>query len=235
MEEKLDFEGGAADTFLTAEALRKQNKSAPSSAARKVRATSPNERSMKSAESASAMLDVKINRKRAEQDLQLLANRIALLRTEEQRTLSKISETKNRAKEVLDHKKRQEDKLQEKFYGSMGKEGQVRAIQAKVAVDKVKRKESQAMSKKLLTDERQQNANRTKDASRRILEEAQNLRDRAVLENKLKAEVSFIPQCSHDSVQCAKENSNPSINTGGEEERRRRAQEKGAREGGKRA
>ena len=59
-------------------------------------------RSFKSAESnASAMLDTKNNRKRAEADLQLLANRIALLRAEEQKAMSKISETKTRAKEII--------------------------------------------------------------------------------------------------------------------------------------
>ena len=48
------------------------------------------------------MLETKENRKRAETDLQLLANRIALLRTEEQRALEKVSETKTRASEILE-------------------------------------------------------------------------------------------------------------------------------------
>lgn len=46
------------------------------------------------------MLDAKLTRKRAESDLQLLANRIALLRLEEQRALTKVTETKQRADEV---------------------------------------------------------------------------------------------------------------------------------------
>jgi hypothetical protein len=58
------------------------------------------------------MLDVKNNRKRAEADLQLLANRIALLRAEEQKAISKINETKSRAKEILAFKKRNEDEMQ---------------------------------------------------------------------------------------------------------------------------
>ena len=46
------------------------------------------------------MLDAKLTRKRAETDLQLLANRIALLRMEEQKALQKGSETKAKADEI---------------------------------------------------------------------------------------------------------------------------------------
>jgi len=53
------------------------------------------------ATNASTMLDVKNNRKRAEADLQLLANRIALLRAEEQKAVTKMLETKSRAQEIL--------------------------------------------------------------------------------------------------------------------------------------
>ena len=86
------------------------------------------------------MLTAKISRKRAEGNLQLLANRsessdaydvqmivcvyssyvlihsrIALLRTEEQKAKGKISETEARAKEILEIKKRNEMNLQERF------------------------------------------------------------------------------------------------------------------------
>lgn len=50
---------------------------------------------------ASAMIEAKECRKRAENDLQLIANRIALLRFEEQRALEKVAETKARANEIL--------------------------------------------------------------------------------------------------------------------------------------
>jgi hypothetical protein len=49
------------------------------------------------------MIDAKECRKRAENDLQLIANRIALLRFEEQRALEKVSETKVRAQEILEY------------------------------------------------------------------------------------------------------------------------------------
>lgn len=49
------------------------------------------------------MLETKQERKRAETDLQLLANRIALLRLEEQKAANKVSETKIRAQEILEY------------------------------------------------------------------------------------------------------------------------------------
>jgi hypothetical protein len=49
------------------------------------------------------MLETKQERKRAETDLQLLANRIALLRLEEQKAANKVTETKMRAQEILEY------------------------------------------------------------------------------------------------------------------------------------
>lgn len=59
------------------------------------------------------MLEAKLGRKRAEADMQLLANRIALLRLEEKKALGKVSETKERAQEILEIKKRNEAHLHE--------------------------------------------------------------------------------------------------------------------------
>ncbi len=50
-----------------------------------------------------------------ERDAQLLANRIALLKQEEMKTWKKIEETKKRAKEVNDLKRRNEEKMHSKF------------------------------------------------------------------------------------------------------------------------
>ena len=43
----------------------------------------------------------KMDRKRAEEDAKILANRIALLKLEEQKTWKKIEETKNKARQVI--------------------------------------------------------------------------------------------------------------------------------------
>lgn len=48
------------------------------------------------------MLELKNSRKRAEGDMQLLANRVALLKAEEERAKIKVKETKQRAKEILE-------------------------------------------------------------------------------------------------------------------------------------
>lgn len=139
-----------AVTLVVAESDRQRTKSASGSPAR-------SERSNKSTENnASAMLDVKNNRKRAEADLQMLANRIALLRTEEQKALVKIAETKTRAKEIIIQKKRNEDDVQARMSGNMVREMETRAIQAKVVVDKQRAKASLAVSKKAFVDERVQ-------------------------------------------------------------------------------
>ena len=47
-----------------------------------------------------------------ERDAQLLANRIALLKQEEQKTWKKIDDTKKRTNEILTLKKRNEDRIQ---------------------------------------------------------------------------------------------------------------------------
>jgi hypothetical protein len=52
--------------------------------------------------SVSPVLESKFSRKRAETDLQLLANRIALLKLEEQKALQKVQDTKVRAEEILE-------------------------------------------------------------------------------------------------------------------------------------
>jgi len=46
------------------------------------------------------MLEAKLGRRKAENDLQLLANRIALLRVEEQRALQRVTQTKLRSQEA---------------------------------------------------------------------------------------------------------------------------------------
>jgi len=59
-------------------------------------------------------------RKKAEEDAQLLANRIALLQLEEKRAMKKIEETKKKAKEIMELKNRnlqaQREKEEVKFF-----------------------------------------------------------------------------------------------------------------------
>ena len=54
-------------------------------------------------------LDSRKIRKKAEEDAQLLANRIALLELEEKKALKKIEETRKKAKEILQNKLRNQE------------------------------------------------------------------------------------------------------------------------------
>jgi len=51
------------------------------------------------------LTEAKLLRKRAEEDAQLLANRIALLQAEERKALKRIDETKKKANEITTIKK----------------------------------------------------------------------------------------------------------------------------------
>ena len=66
--------------------------------------------------SEGSLLALKKARKQIEADAQLLANRIALLKQEELRSWKKIEETKKKAKEVYQLKKKNEEKQQEVTY-----------------------------------------------------------------------------------------------------------------------
>ena len=60
------------------------------------------------------LADSRVGRKRAQEDVKLLANRIALLKAEEKKAWKKIEETKKKAAEVHEVKVRNSDKEKEK-------------------------------------------------------------------------------------------------------------------------
>ena len=62
----------------------------------------------------SKFVEAKNMRKRAEEDAQLLANRIALLKQEELKSLKKIEETRNKAKEIMEKRAQQLEELRQK-------------------------------------------------------------------------------------------------------------------------
>ena len=97
------------------------------------------------------MLEEKVNRKRAEVDLQLLANRIALLRAEEQRALQKVSETKDRAKEILEIKRKKEQHENEKQAKNISREMAIKEAQQRTIMEREARKKRIASSKKVRT------------------------------------------------------------------------------------
>lgn len=133
--------------------------------------------------SASAMLDVKNGRKRAEADLQLLANRIALLRAEEQKAVTKMVETQSRAQEIIQIKKRNEDMVKEKVANYTGKEQQTKAMRDKINNDREERQKNIAYGRKVLRDSKHVEAIETKVEAKKI-EEARIMERLAVEEEK---------------------------------------------------
>lgn len=60
------------------------------------------------------LVAAKIARKRAEEDLKLLTNRISLLKTEEMRAYKKIDQTRKKATDIVGQRKRNMDVAREK-------------------------------------------------------------------------------------------------------------------------
>ena len=78
------------------------------------------------------MLDAKNARKRAEADVQLLANRLQHLRVAEERARKKICETKARTGEILSLKKRNMEHQQAKMNFQMERELSVSTEQKRI-------------------------------------------------------------------------------------------------------
>merc|ERR550514_2654507 len=86
-------------------------------------------------------------RKRAELDAQLLANRIALLKQEEEKAWNKINETKRRAHEITSRRQQNEGKYlaKEQFYKE--KWESIRHSQAENAANRERSKEARSQTR----------------------------------------------------------------------------------------
>lgn len=148
---------------------------------------------------ASAMLDAKDHRKRAESDLQLLANRLALLRLEEQKAMDKISETKQRAKEIVGYvifisglirsihvslcriKKRNEDHMHAKISLHLQKEMAIKESQERSHREREERRLKLKQSKKFIEDNKRAMAEEKRLTSMRF--------EKIVIENRAQTEM----------------------------------------------
>jgi hypothetical protein len=108
-------------------------------------------------------------RKRAELDAQLLANRIALLKQEEEKAWKKIEETRKRAAEITELRKQNEHKFsaKEQFYKQ--KWESIRAAQAQNAQMRDKAKAIRDHTRQGLLEQKHANAQNTKQSSQSIL------------------------------------------------------------------
>jgi len=110
-------------------------------------------------------------RKRAELDAQLLANRIALLKQEEEKAHKKIEETRKRANEIMDLRKQNEQKFaaKENFYKA--KWESIRSAQVQNAKVRENAKATRDQSRMGLLELRTGNAQNTKAQSQLNLQQ----------------------------------------------------------------
>eukprot|EP00602_Paraphysomonas_sp_CaronLab_P009613 CAMPEP_0185021706 /NCGR_PEP_ID=MMETSP1103-20130426/4409_1 /TAXON_ID=36769 /ORGANISM="Paraphysomonas bandaiensis, Strain Caron Lab Isolate" /LENGTH=214 /DNA_ID=CAMNT_0027553401 /DNA_START=183 /DNA_END=827 /DNA_ORIENTATION=- len=135
------------------------------------------------------MLELKNNRKRAEGDMQLLANRIALLRAEEQKALNKVKETKTRAKEILTLKKRNEDMLNEKLAHNLEREMEIKAVRDKSLRAKKNHEDKISRTRKAVEQSRRQQAIETMNMGKKVVDEAANTRLLIEEQNRKRAQI----------------------------------------------
>merc|ERR1719382_517358 len=115
------------------------------------------------AEGQGNLTSAKEVRKRAELDAQLLANRIALLKQEEEKAWKKIEETRKRAMEITELRAQNEQKFaaKEQFYKA--KWESILAAQTQNQYNRDKAKAVREATKQSLMDARAVNATKTKE------------------------------------------------------------------------
>jgi len=113
----------------------------------------------------SNLTGAKESRKRAELDAQLLANRIALLKQEEERAWKKIDETRKRAGEIVGLRNTNEGKFlaKEDFY--KGKWEGIRHAQAQNAYQRDKAKAARDATKHQVLDNKKKVVDKVKDST----------------------------------------------------------------------
>eukprot|EP00931_Biecheleriopsis_adriatica_P092516 TRINITY_DN66326_c0_g1_i1.p1 TRINITY_DN66326_c0_g1~~TRINITY_DN66326_c0_g1_i1.p1 ORF type:complete len:263 (-),score=83.11 TRINITY_DN66326_c0_g1_i1:106-894(-) len=108
-------------------------------------------------------------RKRAELDAQLLANRIALLKQEEEKAWKKIEETRKRASEIVELRKQNEQKFSAKEHFYKQKWESIRAAQAENQKQREKNRATREQTRHGLMEQKHANAQSTKQQSQNML------------------------------------------------------------------
>eukprot|EP00747_Dinoflagellata_sp_TGD_P167715 gnl/TRDRNA2_/TRDRNA2_192658_c0_seq1.p1 gnl/TRDRNA2_/TRDRNA2_192658_c0~~gnl/TRDRNA2_/TRDRNA2_192658_c0_seq1.p1 ORF type:complete len:269 (+),score=94.53 gnl/TRDRNA2_/TRDRNA2_192658_c0_seq1:152-958(+) len=108
-------------------------------------------------------------RKRAELDAQLLANRIALLKQEEEKAWKKIEETRKRAHEIMELRQQNEQKFAAKEHYYKQKWESIRNAQSQNAMNRDKAKERRDMTRSAMLESKTRQVQTTKEASQQFL------------------------------------------------------------------
>eukprot|EP00388_Colpodella_angusta_P039111 GDKK01046437.1.p1 GENE.GDKK01046437.1~~GDKK01046437.1.p1 ORF type:complete len:310 (+),score=88.82 GDKK01046437.1:39-968(+) len=139
-----------------------------------------------------SLATAKESRKRAELDAQLLANRIALLKQEEEKAWKKIEETRKKANEILSLRQQNEQKYiaKEEFYKH--KYETIRQAQQQNAAARERAHETRSATHSAVLESKRHGAQTVKEMS---MVSAKQRREREMLERTLAAEKSeFIRQ-----------------------------------------
>lgn len=137
-------------------------------------------------ESSNAMLEAKYGRQKAENDLQVLASRISLLRAEEQKALVKVAETKTRAKEILGQKKRHEDAKQLKLAQNMETELKIKAAQEKATMEREYQQKKLQLSQRINKTAKQTLAQSLKEDAIKNTQLVTDMHNEMELQRKMK-------------------------------------------------
>jgi hypothetical protein len=129
----------------------------------------PGQASLSSNQMQASLTNAKESRKRAELDAQLLANRIALLKQEEEKAWKKIDETRKRATEIHTLRSANEEKFvaKEQFYKA--KWESIRSAQKANGDNRERAKAIREATRSGALEQRQENAQKTKNASQQLL------------------------------------------------------------------
>ena len=122
------------------------------------------------------MTDAKHSRKIAESDLQLLANRVALLRAEEHKAINKINETKSRIKEVIEVRQRHNESIKDQFNHSLKREVARKSAHERTLIEREVSRRRLSESRKTVEDLNKLKATEKKMESRKLSELAEKFR-----------------------------------------------------------
>lgn len=129
----------------------------------------PQEAGLSHSQMQANLTSAKESRKRAELDAQLLANRIALLKQEEEKAWKKIEETRKRAGEIMDLRSANMQKFEAKEQFYKAKWESIRAAQKSNGDNREKAKAIREATRAGLLEQRMDNAQKTKEQSQQFL------------------------------------------------------------------
>jgi len=138
---------------------------------------------------ASAMLDAKNSRKRAEADVKLLQNRLKHLQMEEERAFKKVYETKSRAKEILKLKKRNTDHMMNKQSYNHSMSALLNETQQNITSTRLQQKDRLNMTKQTLQEDRTWQGNQGKAQKEQLNAEARRQREGEYRANRARADM----------------------------------------------